>query len=118
MTSINTTSAFTTKPEAQRLLTMEQIIANAVHTIVVERDTMTFNQRGIEPTLPDEITLKEWTELMALRITKRGHRIRLGQLAASFSLAAGRPILYGSGSGKPRLHAVSSLKRAMEAMGL
>ena len=118
MTSINTTSSFTTKPEAQLLLTMEEIIANAVRTIVVERDTMAFNQRGIEPTEPDDVTLRDWANSMKHRVPL-GKRIRLGQLAGAFSLAAGRPVQYAWGPmGQVRLHAVSSLNRAMEAMGL
>ena len=99
------------------MLTMEQMIANAVHTIVVELTDKTHEARGLEPKVPDDVTIFDWSRDMQFPPTL-SQRIRIGQLAAAFSLAAGRPIKYAyTPFGTVRLHAISSIERAVEAMG-
>lgn len=118
MQTINTESKFTAKPQAQKRLTMAQQIALAVGTLVQEVEVLSHHQRGIEPNEPDDVTLAAWTKAMSHKVT-RGERIRLGQLSASFSALAGRPKKEHYGPmGPVRLHAVSSLNRAMEVMGI
>ncbi|KAF1049356.1 BRO-N domain-containing protein [Xylophilus sp.] len=105
----------------------DALVLKAMEALQRKVARLTPQARGLDPAAEQTMTTREWLAARGLRGLPRGVKVRLGQVAGSLSLAAGRERLtrtqptglaIGPAYTEARVFARETLDRAAESIGL